>query len=95
MSLFQLRPPPGQLGPGPALMWMLADTGQQLQRATCGDPTRSGAGLQHARFQGFTPISIFSFQLPQAKVWGVRRGSVKQPCCKMTDVVRRPELPHA
>lgn len=75
MSLFQFRPPPGQ-----------------LQTSACGDLTRSGTGLQHTHFQGITPISVFSFQLPQAEVWGTCRGSVKQSCCEMTYLVRCPEL---
>lgn len=79
MSLFQCRAPPGQLGPGPGPM--PADTGQQLQAVACGDLARSWSVLFSRAsplfpghlpcFQGITPISVFSFQLPQAKVWGM------------------------
>lgn len=78
-----MQSPPGQLGPGP----MPADTGQQLQAPPAG--TSRGAAVcsfpgHRPYFQGITPVSVFSFQLPQAKVWGMCRGSVKQSCCEMT-----------
>lgn len=63
---FPIQATPGQLGPGPMPMRRMADTGQQLHRATFGGLMWSSTELQRAHFQGITSISLFSFQLPQA-----------------------------
>lgn len=79
MSLFKLGPPPGH-GAGAGCHGAAASKGHL--RGPRAERRRAAA----SSFRGITPISVVSFQLPRAKVWGI----LSQPCAEMTYLVRCP-----